>query len=114
MVVIDAYADKVDKKKAAINDEDRFKLSDVRHLGWPIWLFSAIVFFYDSVVFPYISNLSNPMLQIKYGFSEEDAATILFLPYLISPILCPAIGYLVDKSGKRVLYCKCFLLDQSE
>jgi hypothetical protein len=33
LVAIDAYADKVDKKKAAIDDDDRFKLSDVRYLG---------------------------------------------------------------------------------
>ena len=75
---------------------------------------SAIIFFYDSVVFPYISNLANPMLQIKYGFSEEKAATIVFLPYIMSPFLCGPIAYLVDKSGHRVLYCNCSLLDQSE
>lgn len=107
LVAIDSYADKVDKKKAALGDDEKFKLSDVRQLGIAIWLMSLIIFFYDSIVFPYISNLMNPMLQIKYGFSEDKAATTVFLPYIISPFLCAPLGYLIDKTGRRVLYCKC-------
>jgi hypothetical protein len=30
----------------------------------------VIIFLYDSVVFPYISNLGTPLLVIKYGFTE--------------------------------------------
>jgi hypothetical protein len=77
-------------------------------MGLPIWLMCVIIFMQDSVVFPYISNLGTPMLVIKYGFTEEQAASIVFLPYIISPFLGAPIGYIVDKSGHRVLYCRSF------
>lgn len=75
-------------------------------MGFPIWTMSVVVFFVYSVIYPYISNVSDAMLVIKYGYTEEQAATIVFLPYVISPFLCPPLGWLIDKVGKRVQFCK--------
>ena len=42
----------------------------------------------------------------KYGLSSSDANFISSLVYLISVVGCPLIGFLVDKTGFNLIWCK--------
>lgn len=106
IVCLESRANKIDKKKSTVGQDDKFKWSDVKLLGFPLWIMSFTVFFVYCVVYPYISNVCNAMLVIKYGYTEDEAATVVFLPYLMSPFLCPPLGILIDKVGKRVQFSK--------
>lgn len=58
------------------------------------------------VIFPFLSNVMNKMLQEKYGYDSAKAGSANFLPYLISAFLCAPMGYVIDKVGKRALFSK--------
>ena len=60
------------------------------------------------VIFPYIQYASD-MLEKRFGFSDVTASTLYSLPYIISGILSPILGIIIDKKGKRALFSKCQL-----
>lgn len=106
VVWMDKVADKHDKRRVEVEVEEKFEFSDIKRLGKPIWLVGLVAFCQEVVMYPYISIISPEMLQIKYGYSEEQAARIVFLPFVISPFICVPLGYVIDITGRRVLYCK--------
>ena len=60
------------------------------------------------VIFPYIQYASD-MLEKRFGFGDTTASTLYSLPYIISGILSPLLGIIIDKIGKRALFSKCQL-----
>ena len=54
-------------------------------------------------VFPY-NQISSKLMQLKYSFSEQQASTLYTIPYLLSAVLAPILGIVVDRSGKRVIW----------
>lgn len=104
---MDAYADRVEGKKAiALTEEEKFKFSDLTKLGKPFWLLTVSCLLIYAVIFPFISTNANQMLQIKYGFTSEEAGFYYSLPYLISAFLCAPFGLVIDKVGRRALFSK--------
>lgn len=49
---------------------------------------------YDSCTYEYCNTLSN---------AEDTAAAVMSIPYAISACLCPLLGFLVDRFGKRAV-----------
>ena len=45
------------------------------------------------------------MLKERFGF-DKGAGAIYALPYIISGILSPILGIIIDKIGKRALFSK--------
>ena len=104
LVIIDRHADRVEGREAVtVAEEDKFHLSDIYKFERPYWLIITSCVLLYSVLFPFLSNVCNLMLQQKYGYSETEAGTANFLPYLISAILAAPLGYMIDKIGKRAL-----------
>lgn len=56
------------------------------------------------VIFPYV-QFSADMLQTRFGFGDS-AGTFYALPYIISGVLSPILGFVIDKVGKRALFSK--------
>lgn len=54
------------------------------------------------VIFPYV-QFSADMLQTRFGFGDS-AGTFYALPYIISGVLSPILGFVIDKVGKRALF----------
>ena len=46
----------------------------------------------------------------KYNLSSSDANFISSLAYLISVVGCPVIGFLVDRTGFNLFWCKWHVL----
>ena len=51
-------------------------------------------------IFPYIQIVTK-VLQIKYKFPNNSAGIMMGIPWYISAIFAPLLGYLVDRKGKR-------------
>lgn len=54
------------------------------------------------VIFPYV-QYSTDMLQQRFGFGSS-AGTFYALPYIISGVMSPILGFVIDKIGKRALF----------
>ena len=105
LVAIDAWAEKKDGVSAALSDEDKFKFSDLREFNrLPFWLVTASCVIIYMVIFPYIQYAPD-MLEERYGF-DSGAGTMYALPYIISGIMSPILGIIIDKVGKRALFSK--------
>ena len=54
LVIIDLYADKVDKTEAArVSDEDKFKFKDLLYMGKMFWLIAANCVLIYGTIFPF-------------------------------------------------------------
>lgn len=104
LAVIDKWADKVEGKEAVhLSEEEKFHFSDIKHFERPYWLIVLSCVLLYCVLFPFLSNVCNLMLIEKYGYSEQEAGSANFLPYLISAFLSAPLGFAIDKVGRRAL-----------
>jgi len=103
IVVVDAYADKVDGVTAKTTGDDKFKCRDLKSFKLPYWLitFSCVTIY--CCIFPYTWNTAT-MLYDEFAIPVNTASTLYSLPFFISAILAPPLGYLIDKVGRRALF----------
>jgi MFS family permease len=103
LVGIDAWAAKKDGVSAELSDEDKFRFGDLKKFNkLPFWLVTASCVIIYMVIFPYIQYAPD-MLETRYGF-KSGAGAIYALPYIISGILSPILGIVIDRIGKRALF----------
>ena len=43
-------------------------------------------------------------MQKKYGFDEDEASNLCFIPYWFSAVLSPFLGFALDKFGHRAIF----------
>lgn len=107
-IVLDKFAERKKKLKnvTPINDEgpppEPIKLGVVRTFPVTFWVICLLVTMYYAVVFPFESTATK-LLSERYGYDESNAGRIISLLPLVSMILSPPFGYLVDKIGYRPL-----------
>ncbi|XP_043262920.1 major facilitator superfamily domain-containing protein 1-like [Colletes gigas] len=78
-------------------------LSDVKDFKLIFWLITLLCIAYYVAIFPFIS-LGKVFFERKYAYEPKSANTVNSLVYLISAIASPMLGYVVDKTGKNVLW----------
>ena len=104
LVALDKKADTVDKTTAGpvLTEEEKFRFRDIKTFNLSFWLlcFSCVIVY--MAIFPFI-QVSSKMLQVKFGFSEEEAGSLFGIPYTISAATSPFLGLLIDKVGRRGL-----------
>ena len=106
LVLIDRWAEKKDDVKVELSDDDKFKLSDLKLFKTlPFWLVTASCVLIYMVVFIYIQNAAQ-MLEDRFGFTKNQAATYYTTPYIISGVASPILGFIIDKVGKRTIFSK--------
>jgi MFS family permease len=76
-----------------VNDEeDAPRLLDVKHFPLSVWLIFAICVFFYMAVFLMI-QFGGVFVQHHFGLSQGQASTIVSLPYLVSAIASPLLGF---------------------
>ena len=106
LVWIDRWAAKVDNVQHQLSEEDKFQFKDLRHFrSVPFWLCSVSLTLTYMAILTYLLNCAD-MLQIRFGFNRNTAGFYYSIPTFISAFLCPVMGFVIDKVGKRVLFCK--------
>ena len=87
------------------SEDEKFKFSDLKQFnGLPFWLVTMSCVIIYMVIFPYV-QYSADMLQDRFGFGSSSG-TIYALPYIISGVMSPILGIIIDKIGKRALFSK--------
>lgn len=69
----------------------------------PFWLVAASCVFVYMSIFPFI-QLANTALVDQFGFKSETAGILYSVPYFMSMVLSPMLGFTIDKVGKRALF----------
>ncbi|KZC04201.1 Major facilitator superfamily domain-containing protein 1, partial [Dufourea novaeangliae] len=84
-------------------ETETVSLTDVKDFKPIFWLIAFICIAYYVAIFPFIA-LGKVFFERKYEFDASNANTVNSLVYLISAIASPLLGYLVDRTGKNVLW----------
>lgn len=93
---------KTAEKKEA-EKEEAFQISDLKTFRLPFWLLTISCVATYMSIFPYIQIVSD-LIQKKYKLDSDQAGTLFGIPYLISAVLSPVLGFGIDKVGKRALF----------
>jgi len=114
LTVIAAYSDKIRDNhfnigKTAEGEKETpkvpFKLTDVLHFPLSLWLIYLVCVFYYVPVFNLISNSGLPYLQALFPKMTQTVGNrYLSIPYMMSAVLAPICGFLVDKIGRKPLF----------
>ncbi|XP_023663084.2 lysosomal dipeptide transporter MFSD1 isoform X1 [Paramormyrops kingsleyae] len=104
--VILGYLDK--RAERLLNKEEGktgevIKLSDVKDFPPSLWLIFIICVGYYVAVFPFI-GLGQVFFIEKFNFSPAEASAINSVVYIISAPASPILGFMVDKTGKNILW----------
>lgn len=79
------------------------KLSDVKTFKTTFWMVSVICVAYYVAIFPFIA-LGKVFFMKKFDYTAEEANSVTSLVYMVSAIASPLMGYLIDKTGRNVLW----------
>jgi nitrate/nitrite transporter NarK len=98
---LDASQLAADKANNTVPEEDKFKMSDIRHIvsnrGWWYLAFLCVLFY--SAVFPFLKFASDLMVQ-KFHVADSVAGTIPAMLPFGAILLTPIFGSVYDKIGK--------------
>lgn len=85
-----------------MGDDEKFKWSDVWSFKTSFWLLTVSCVVTYASVFPFI-QIASDLVQKKYGFDEDEAGNLCFIPYWFSAALSPFLGFGLDKFGHRAI-----------
>ncbi|KAF7660405.1 hypothetical protein LDENG_00282370 [Lucifuga dentata] len=85
------------------------KLTDVKDFPLPLWLIFIVCVGYYVAVFPFI-GLGQVFFIEKFGFTPTEARAVNSIVYIISAPASPILGFLVDKTGRNVVWVICAVL----
>uniref|UniRef100_A0A8C9A0D9 Lysosomal dipeptide transporter MFSD1 n=1 Tax=Prolemur simus TaxID=1328070 RepID=A0A8C9A0D9_PROSS len=105
LAYLDQRAEKILHKEQGKTGEV-IKLTDVKDFSLPLWLIFIICVCYYVAVFPFI-GLGKVFFTEKFGFSSQAASAINSVVYVISAPMSPIFGFLVDKTGKNIIWVLC-------
>lgn len=76
----------------------------IKNLPVTFWLLMLIAMLSEALFIPFLDNGNEYYQAVFKGINDaEEAGIYLILPYVVSSILVPIMGYTVDKVGRRSL-----------
>ena len=79
----------------------RISPRDIRHFPASFWLLCLATLTYYGSIFPFVS-LAQSFFRTEFSFEEEAANFLVGLVYLVSAVASPALGWLLDRTGRQV------------
>ncbi len=103
---MERIAVKKDKEDATLKDDEieKVELKDLKSLSCAFWLIAANCTLTYLGIFPF-NNISNQIFRDQYNFTQNRAAQLTLITYLMSAFLAPCFGFLCDKLGHRITFC---------
>ncbi|XP_025191928.1 major facilitator superfamily domain-containing protein 1-like [Melanaphis sacchari] len=98
----DKRAEKLLHRKA-LETTEVVRMSDVWYFPKVFWLVTFIIVFYYTSIFPFVA-LGKVFFEKKYNFSPDSANLINGIIYIISSICAPALGLVIDKTGRNLFW----------
>jgi len=77
------------------------KISDVKSFPVAFWFLCIACLAYYGAIFPFVS-LAQDFFKTKWGFTSQEANKIIGLVYLVSAPASPALGLVLDKTGRNI------------
>ena len=102
IIILDGHAEKAGNFPIQ-EESDKLEIRDILTFRAPFWMATASCMLTYMSVFPY-NQVSSKLMQKKYSFSQSQGSRLYTIPYLISAVLTPLFGFIVDRCGKRVLF----------
>ncbi|MCL4118144.1 UNVERIFIED_CONTAM: hypothetical protein GTU68_061464 [Idotea baltica] len=100
--LLDRRRSKVLRLEEAATGE-KVQLKDVLSFPLSFWLLSIICVTYYVAIFPFI-GLAKVFFMRKYDFGESKANGVCSIVYVISAIGSPLFGFVVDKTGRNIMW----------
>ncbi|KAL3280709.1 hypothetical protein HHI36_003945 [Cryptolaemus montrouzieri] len=82
---------------------DPVKMSDVKYFNKKFWLLNVVIVFFYVAVFPFIA-VGKTFFMEQFNMSPSDANRICSIVYLISGFASPALGFIIDRTGRNLLW----------
>ncbi|PAA85696.1 hypothetical protein BOX15_Mlig018958g3 [Macrostomum lignano] len=82
---------------------EKIQLSDIIRFPAAVWLLCGICVAYYVSVFPFIS-LGQVFFERKFNFNPNEADAVNSLPYIVSAISSPVCGFLIDRTGRNIMW----------
>lgn len=98
--------DKKAERTLRVNDAviaDPVRMSDVRYFSGKFWLLNVVIIFFYVAIFPFFT-IGKSFFMKKYHMNESDANFICSIVYLISGIVSPLLGFMIDLTGRNLLW----------
>jgi MFS family permease len=97
-----AFPSFIQKTPGGNSGEPPFRFKDILDFPFSFWLLTGICFFAYCGISPFTA-VSVSIIASRYGVSPTITGPITSIPYLISMVLSPILGFGVDKLGSRAL-----------
>uniref|UniRef100_A0A3Q3DRX6 Lysosomal dipeptide transporter MFSD1 n=1 Tax=Hippocampus comes TaxID=109280 RepID=A0A3Q3DRX6_HIPCM len=105
LAFLDKRAEKILQKEQGKTGEV-IQLTDVKDFPLPLWIIFIICVSYYVAIFPFI-GLGQVFFIEKFDFSPAEARAVNSIVYIISAPASPVLGFLVDKTGRNVIWVMC-------
>ncbi|KAG7479060.1 major facilitator superfamily domain-containing protein 1 isoform X1 [Solea senegalensis] len=102
LAYLDKRAERILQKEQGGTGEV-IKLTDVKDFPLTLWLIFIICVCYYVAIFPFI-GLGQVFFIEKFNFSPAEARAVNSIVYIISAPASPILGFLVDKTGRNVVW----------
>jgi nitrate/nitrite transporter NarK len=88
-------------KKNAIKASEIFK--EIKMFGLDFWVTCVNCALVNADVYCF-NNVASGYFQDRFGYNNIEAGRIISITFVISGVLCPFIGLLLDKIGRRIYF----------
>jgi len=86
------------------DSEEQIKITDVKEFPISFWFLCMACLAYYGAIFPFVS-LAKDFFITEFHMDGNSANFITGLIYLVSAPVSPALGFLLDKTGRNVSWC---------
>ena len=102
VIHIDRRRDKLlgSESLETFTQHEKFKCSDIKKFRFLYWLLVVEIFLVCWSIIPF-DSISSRYYQKRFGYTSTEAGSISSIPFVMSIILTPVWGIMVDRIGKR-------------
>lgn len=98
----DKRAERILNRPSAQSD-DNISIRDATNFKSEFWMLNLICVTFYLTIFPFIA-IGSKFFQTKWGFDPTTADAADSIVYVISAVISPLIGMLVDKVGRNLVF----------
>ena len=103
LAALDKRAHRIMKRDEVVTATEVVRFRDIKDFNLSFWYLAMICVLYYVCIFPFVS-FGTVFFKRKWSFDESEANGVDGIIYTISAVVCPIFGYLIDISGRNILW----------
>jgi len=100
---LDKRAERILRRSEGVASTEVVRFKDITDFNISFWYLTLICVSYYVCIFPFVSFGSKFFIE-KWSFSNSQANAVDGIIYTISAVFCPAFGYLIDLTGRNIIW----------